>query len=159
MPLEMPMKSLISKHNMYERNKKISSIRCFCILFAAHIYGARCKHKYEYRVHTVVIAVRIIRVIKTHRNELESRKLSQVPAVGNFARFSRRCFLFLGTLSLSYTAVMPFLFALAEINRSYNKVSRWRNGEVSAAVNRRGESGAILSKNVSCEKERPDSVN
>jgi len=62
-------------------------------------------------------------------------------------------------ISLSYTAVMPFIFALAEINRSYNKVSRRRNGKVPAAVNRRGENGAILSKNISCEKERPDSVN
>lgn len=101
MPLEIPMKSLISKYiiRMKEiRREKIASrIRCFRILFAVYMEHVASTNT---SAECMQFAVRIIRVIKTHRNELECRKLSKVPAVGNFASFSWRCFLFLGTLSL-----------------------------------------------------------
>jgi len=149
-------------YNTYERNKKREDRLAYPMFshFICRVYGARCKHKYACRVHTVVIAARIIRVIKTHRNELECRKLSKVPAVGNFASFSWRCFLFLGTLSLCPIPQLCHSFSPLQKSIAHIiKLAAECNGKVPAAVNRRGENGAILSKNISCEKERPDSVN
>lgn len=102
--------------------------------FICRAYGAFCKHKHEKAECMHLIAVRIIRAIKTQRERVRTsaenyqkkhtagRKLREfLVAMFSFPRW---------TLSLTCTAVISFLFALlAEINRAYNKVSRRRNGE------------------------------
>lgn len=97
------MKSLISKEIWKEREIAYLAL----LYFICRACRTCCKHKHqENRVHIVMVPVRIIRVIKTHRNELErtQRVIKKAhrrgAAVGNFACFSQRCFPFLGELYL-----------------------------------------------------------
>jgi len=168
MVLEMLVKSLISKEicsmkgTREKRSPRIFSALAFYLPRIRNTLQAQIRKN---RVRTVVIAVRIIiRVIETHRNELERTRevIKKAHSRQTLRAFRGDVFFSFGeTLSLTCTAVISFLFAfLAEINRAYNKVSRRRSGEVPGReVNRRGEGGAILSKNASCEEEHPDSVN
>lgn len=158
MSLGMSVKRLISKEIWKELERKLPRMYIFdALTFYLRVRGVPAStnmRELSARCSAVAIAVRIIRVIKIHRNELERKRRVLKKAhrqSGISASFSRRCFPFLGELFISdlHRRLYRFLFSLlAKINRAYNKVSRRRNGEIPSRGKwiAAGKAAAILSQ-------------